>query len=196
MCIQLGSGGGQPNISQEKIRSLRIPAPPPDVQLRIASFLDRKIIAIDALIAKKERVIELLQEKRQALITHAVTKGLDPHVSMKASRNPFLEVIPRHWEPWTVRDLLRMRHLEVQDGNHGELHPVAADYVDDGIPFLMANNVRGGKVESRRMQVHSPESGGRSAYRLCVVRETFSSRTREPWERRQFSRRWQRRTRC
>lgn len=95
--IQLASGGGQPNISQEKIRSIRIPAPPREAQIRIASFLDRKIAAADALIAKKERLIELLQEKRQSLITQAVTKGLDPKVSMKESGIVGLGGVPSHW---------------------------------------------------------------------------------------------------
>ena len=65
---------------------------------RIAAFLDRKTAAIDALIAKKERLIELLQEKRQALITQAVTKGLDASVPMKESGMPVAREGPRDLE--------------------------------------------------------------------------------------------------
>lgn len=67
-------------------------------QRAIAAFLDRETARIDALVAKKERLIELLQEKRTALITRAVTKGLDPSVPMKDSGVEWLGEIPAHWE--------------------------------------------------------------------------------------------------
>ena len=72
----------------------------PDIkeQIAIASFLDRETAKIDALIAKQERLIELLQEKRTALITRAVTKGLDPDVPMKDSGVEWLGEIPAHWK--------------------------------------------------------------------------------------------------
>jgi type I restriction enzyme S subunit len=66
-------------------------------QHRISHFLDRETAKIDALIEKKERLIELLQEKRKALITQAVTKGLDPTVPMKDSGIEWLGKIPTHW---------------------------------------------------------------------------------------------------
>src|SRR6202011_4379101 len=71
--ILLASGGGQPNISQDTIRSLRISAPPPPEQRAIAAFLDLETTKINTLIEKKERLIELLLEKRAALISHAIT---------------------------------------------------------------------------------------------------------------------------
>jgi type I restriction enzyme S subunit len=73
------------------------PVPPLEVQRRIAGALDSRTAAIDASIAKKERIIELLQEKRQALITHAVTKGLDPSAPMKDAGNEWLGQVPTHW---------------------------------------------------------------------------------------------------
>ena len=74
------------------------PLPPTSEQRAIAAFLDRETARIDALVAKKERLIELLQEKRTALITRAVTKGLDPTVPMKDSGVEWLGEIPAHWE--------------------------------------------------------------------------------------------------
>ena len=71
--------------------------PPLDVQSTIAGYLDRETTRIDALISKKTRFIELLREKRQALITHAVTKGLDPSVKMKDSGVEWLGEVPEHW---------------------------------------------------------------------------------------------------
>jgi type I restriction enzyme S subunit len=67
-------------------------------QRAIAAFLDRETAKIDALVARKERLIELLQEKRTALITRAVTRGLDPNVPMKDSDVEWLGEVPVHWE--------------------------------------------------------------------------------------------------
>lgn len=96
--IKLAHGGGQPNISQEIVKNLRILAPAIDKQKAIASFLDRKTAAIDTLIAKKQRLIQLLEEKRTALINQAVTKGLNLNVPMKDSGIPWIGEIPEHWD--------------------------------------------------------------------------------------------------
>lgn len=72
--------------------------PPLSEQHRIASFLDRETAKIDALVAEQQRLIELLQEKRQAVISHAVTKGLNPNVPMKDSGVEWLGEVPEHWE--------------------------------------------------------------------------------------------------
>jgi len=95
--IQLSSGGGQPNINQEKVASLKISAPNIHEQQQIAAFLDRETAKIDQLIAKQQQLIELLKEKRQAVISHAVTKGLNPDVKMKPSGVEWLEDVPEHW---------------------------------------------------------------------------------------------------
>ncbi len=96
--VSLAYGGGQPNISQDVVKNLRLGLPPLPEQRSIATFLDRKKEAIDGLIQKKEQLIERLKEKRQALITKAVTKGLDPDVPMKDSGIEWLGEIPEHWE--------------------------------------------------------------------------------------------------
>ncbi|MBI4677162.1 MAG: restriction endonuclease subunit S [Elusimicrobia bacterium] len=77
--------------------------PPKDEQKAIVSFLDRETAKLDALIAKKERLIELLEEKRSALISHAVTKGLDPKAPMKDSGIEWLGKIPEHWDVKRLR---------------------------------------------------------------------------------------------
>jgi type I restriction enzyme S subunit len=75
----------------------------------IAAFLDRETVRIDTLVAKKERLIEVLQEQRTALITRAVTKGLDPTIPMKHSGVEWLGVIPAHWEVKKVKRLCLVR---------------------------------------------------------------------------------------
>jgi len=78
--------------------SIRIQKPSLSEQTEIANFLDRETAKIDALLAKKDRLIELLQEKRAALITRAVTKGLNPNVPLKDSGVEWLGKIPAHWQ--------------------------------------------------------------------------------------------------
>jgi type I restriction enzyme S subunit len=100
-------GVKMPRANWSFIGGLELPVPPPAEQRAIADFLDRKTAAIDDLIQAKERLIALLQEKRQALITQAVTKGLDPSVPMKDSGIEWLGAVPAHWEvtklKWHVR---------------------------------------------------------------------------------------------
>lgn len=95
--IKLSSGGGQPNINQEKVASLKITAPDYSHQKTIVSFLDYETARIDQLIAKQQQLIELLKEKRQAVISHAVTKGLNPNAPMKDSGVEWLGQVPEHW---------------------------------------------------------------------------------------------------
>ncbi len=91
-------GSTMDNLNTNILSRIPLPIPPLPEQYTIATYLDRETARINALIAKKERLIELLQEKRAALISHAVTKGLDPTVPMKDSGVEWLGEIPAHWE--------------------------------------------------------------------------------------------------
>lgn len=95
--ISMSYGGGQPNLSQDLLKQLRIPIPSFEEQKSIADFLDSKTSQIDKLIEQKEKLLKLLEEKRIALITRAVTKGLDPNVKMKSSEIEWLGEVPEHW---------------------------------------------------------------------------------------------------
>ena len=92
------TGVGYPAINASEIGCFSICVPSIDEQHAIARFLDRETPKIDTLVAKKERLIELLKERRSALITRAVTKGLDPTVPMKDSGIEWLGWIPAHWD--------------------------------------------------------------------------------------------------
>ncbi len=87
-----------PSMTGEALSSHLIAAPKLTEQRDIANKLDRETARIDAIIAKKTRFIELLKEKRSALITHAVTKGLNPNVKMKDSGVDWIGEVPEHWE--------------------------------------------------------------------------------------------------
>lgn len=100
---------GQQRVTEDFIKDWRQAWPPLTEQQFIAAFLDRETAKIDALVEKKRRLIELLKEKRAALITHAVTKGLDPSVPMKDSGIPWLGQIPAHWHVVPAKALFRER---------------------------------------------------------------------------------------
>ena len=97
-------------LGGDAIRTGLFPIAPIEEQRAIAAFLDRETAKIDALVAKKERLIELLQEKRTALITRAVTRGLDPNVLMKDTGVAWLGKIPAHWDVKRVRHIVH--HIE------------------------------------------------------------------------------------
>ncbi|MEQ5801119.1 hypothetical protein [Halomonas sp. H10-9-1] len=93
------------SISSSNVMSCLLPLPPVGEQRQILGFLDRETARIDALVAEQQRLIELLKEKRQAVISHAVTKGLDPDVTMKDSGVEWLGKVPAHWEVGRVKNV-------------------------------------------------------------------------------------------
>lgn len=107
--------GGLKRVPTELFESFTIGLPGTDEQATIAATLDRETARVDALIQKKTRFIELLKEKRQALITHAVTKGLDPNVNMKDSGIEWIGQVPEHWEVARIKRLASLRNERRSD---------------------------------------------------------------------------------
>ena len=103
-------------IPKTDIGAAMLPVPPLPQQRAIANYLDRETARIDALIAAKERVLTLLVEKRRALITRAVTRGLDPNVPLRDSGITWLGKIPAHWEIERARWLFRERDVRSETG--------------------------------------------------------------------------------
>lgn len=87
-----------PSMTQSTLSAHTVARPPLEEQTAIATFLDHETAKIDALVAEQEKLIALLQEKRQAVISHAVTKGLNPNAPMKDSGVEWLGEVPAHWE--------------------------------------------------------------------------------------------------
>ena len=142
--------------AKSTVDSLRMPlflnfifsVPPLPEQTTIARFLDYETAKIDALIAEQQRLIELLKEKRQAVISHAVTKGLDPNAPMKDSGVAWLGDVPEHWVVTKIKNA-----CYINDGNHGEEYPTADDFTEseEGVPFIRAGNIKNMKIDGNEM---------------------------------------------
>lgn len=124
-------------LGKYDIENVLLPIPSTYEQTAIATFLDRQTTKFDTLIAKQEKLIELLQEKRQALISHAVTKGLIPDVPMKDSGVEWLGEVPEHWEVGPLK-----RFANVIDCKH---HTV--QFYDDGLPIVSIREIREDRIE-------------------------------------------------
>jgi type I restriction enzyme, S subunit len=115
--------------------AMKVLCPPSQEQQQIAALLDRETTKIDALIAEQERLIELLQEKRQAVISHAVTKGLNPNVRMKPSGVEWLGDVPEHWEVHPIKYVAKI-------GNGSTPSRENPEYWTDGVyPWLSSTVV-------------------------------------------------------
>ena len=136
-------GANYPTINPSMLVCLEVAYPPLPEQRAIADHLDRETARIDTLMEKKERLIELLREKRAALISQAVTRGLDPNVPLKDSGIKWLGHIPAHW------DMRRLGRLTPSDRQimYGIVLP--GPHVEDGVPI-----VKGGDVSHDRLRLN------------------------------------------
>lgn len=133
----LGSAG-QKRVPEDFVKNFALAFPPSDEQHAIATFLDRKTVEIDALIRLKERQIELLGKKRQALISYAVTRGLDPAAPMRPSGIAWLGDIPEHWEVTQLRRCI---------SKFVDYRGKTPNKTDSGIPLITAGAIKDGKIQ-------------------------------------------------
>jgi type I restriction enzyme S subunit len=157
--VSLAIGAGQPNISQEILRALRLPCPSLSEQKAIASFLNIETAKLDALMDEQQRLIDLLVEKRQAVISHAVTKGLDHKVIMKSSGVEWLGDVPAHWD---YAALTRIASRVVVGIAEAATHA----YADSGVPILRSTNIRAGKIIGEILYIDPEFAGGRDSKQI------------------------------
>lgn len=138
-------------LGQYELDNVELPFPPLVEQRQIASFLDRETSKVDALIAEQQGLIKLLAEKRQAVISHAVTKGLDPLASMKPSGSEWLGEIPKHWGVSPLKWLTDPERPIM----YGIVLP--GPDVGEGIPILKGGNVRPSRMNLGSMARTTPE---------------------------------------
>jgi len=157
----LGRGSTFMELSTDELKSLVVPHPPFLQQRAIADCLDRETARLDALVAAKERVLGLLAEKRRALITRAVTRGLDPRAPLRDSGIPWLGEIPAHWETskftWSVFIVEGQVDPEVEP--YCDMSLIAPNHVESGTGRLLGQETAGdqgaisGKYHCRRGDV-------------------------------------------
>lgn len=155
-------GSKMPRASWDFIGLLPIPICSFELSTQIANFLDHETAKIDTLIAKQEKLIELLKEKRQAVISHAVTKGLNPNVPMKDSGVEWLGEVPEHWE------LYKLKHAcsEIFLGLTSKV-----DYVEsDGVPLVRALNIKNGILDLSTAKQISVEQHEKLTKYRCAKR--------------------------
>jgi type I restriction enzyme S subunit len=145
-----------PSMTKGALSGHRVVRPPLTEQIQIAAFLDRETAKIDALVAEQEKLIALLKEKRQAVISHAVTKGLDPSVPMKDSGVEWLGEVPAHWDTGPLK-----RYWSVTDCKH-----LTAEFVEDGIPLA---SIR--EVQSRWVNLQEAKCTTEYFYELLIEGE-------------------------
>lgn len=137
-------------LTQYALDNLPVPVPPSAERTAIAGFLDGETGKIDALISEQRRLIQLLQEKRRALIFRAVTRGLDPDAPMRPSGLAWLGDVPAHWK------MLRLKHLSPSVTVGIVVNP-STWAADHGLPFIHGGDIREGRIDWENARRISPE---------------------------------------
>jgi len=131
--------------------------PPALEQAAIAAFLERETAKIDALVAEQRRLIELLKENRQTVISHAVTKGLNPDAPMRPSGVEWLGELPAHWEVW------KLAHAFTVIGSGTTPSTANPDFYDDGdVPWINTSDLNDGELDTcgRQVTAHAVATHG------------------------------------
>jgi type I restriction enzyme S subunit len=144
--------GGLKRVSPDVLRQHHLPCPSQDIQLLIANYLDRETARIDGLIAEKEHMLALLEEKRAALISRVVTRGLDPDAPVKASGQEWLGEIPAHWGVERAKNLFT----------------VCDERSDDGSEELLTVSHITGVTARTEKDVYMFEADDKAGYKCCM----------------------------
>ena len=144
-------GAKMPRANWEFIGSMKLPTPAYETQRLIADYLDRETARIDALVAEKEKMLALLEEKRAALISRAVTRGLDPTAPLKPSGLDWLGDIPAHWAVERAKNLFSVRDQRSESGRE---------------ELLTVSHITGVTPRSEK-DVYMFQADDKTGYKLC-----------------------------
>ncbi len=151
---RMRGGMGVPHLFQADLRKFFVSVPPLEEQTQIAKFLDYETAKIDALIEKQQQLIALLKEKLQAVISHAVTKGLNPDTPLRDSGVEWLGEVPAHW---VVR---RLKHVSPKVGVGLVINPSIYTR-DEGVYFIFGGDVKEYRFDLTNTRRISPEDSNR-----------------------------------
>ena len=160
---EMYGAGGQKRVPEEFIKNFLIGLPPYYEQTAIAHYLDTKLGEINALIDKQQTLLEKLAEQRTAVITHAVTKGLNPAAPMKNSGVEWLGDVPAHWETWKIThaiDLIGSGTTPKSDN---------AEYYDGDILWVTTSELRENFISDTKQKVSDSAIKEYSALKIYPV---------------------------
>jgi type I restriction enzyme, S subunit len=143
MISSLSVGTIQRQIKNHLLRAIQIPIPSQEEQQKIAAFLDTETTRIDNLISKQEKLIKLLEEQRKSIISHVVTKGLNPNVPMKDSGVDWLGDVPEHWKIGKIK-----RWFNTLSGGTPDSNNYVRYYKDGTHPWLRTTDLNNGVLTS------------------------------------------------
>lgn len=150
-------GISYPAINASELVNIKVPLPPLSEQQKIADFLDYETAKIDRLIEKQQELIELLKEKRHAVISHAVTKGLNPNAPLKPSGVEWLGDVPEHWKSTAIKFCAKPGYKTFVDGDW-----IESPYITtDGVRLLQTGNVGIGEFREKGFRYISSETFGK-----------------------------------
>jgi len=160
----------QPGLSVDLVGRLATLLAPLTEQNAIAAFLDRETAKIDGLVGEQRRMMELLREKREAVISYAVTMGLNPDVAMKPSGVEWLGNVPAHWRVLPFRRLTTRVDVGIAEA-------ATHAYAEDGVPMVRSTNIKEQFVDSEDLLFLTKEFASRLASKTIHSGDILTTRT-------------------
>lgn len=161
------------STNYSEMRNILLGMPSYDEQTQIAAFLDSETAKIDALVAEQQRLLEMLKEKRQAVISHAVTKGLNPNAPMKPSGIAWLGEVPVHWQ------VKLLKYLSPQLTVGIVVEP-SKYYTSEGVPALRSLNVSQGHIDLDNVVYISKEANEQHSKSTLYAGDLVAVRSGQP----------------
>ena len=160
----------QPHLNAEELGSCLVALPSTDEQENIAAFLDRETTKIDELVSEQRRLMELLKEKRQAVISHAVTQGLNPKAPMKPSGIEWLGDVPEHWAVLSYRNVVTRVVVGIAEA-------ATHAYAEEGVPIVRSTNIKNGGIDQSSMLFIKSEFAAQLESKALLAGDIVTTRT-------------------
>ena len=170
---EMTGAGGLKRVPSSTVENYKFPMPALEEQQKIADFLDHETAKIDTLIEKQQKLIELLKEKRQAVISHAVTKGLNPDAPMKDSGVEWLGEVPAHWEVGRYKFCTSRIIVGIAEA-------ATHAYANIGVPIIRSTNVKAEGLDTSGMLYIKEEFALQNQSKYLYENDVITVRTGYP----------------